>query len=141
MDVETGYVHQPNAIGGDKADRVIKSMQLKYEQRGNNLINLVNQFATDLERDSSELCESIDDSHNQVIEIGDVIDVKEKIDSIENACNRVRVNLARSNQRLKRKTSALGKAMESAKDMTQDDRQRHLEQNRDLAALQGQRTR
>ena len=55
MDVETGYVHQPNAIGGDKADRVIKSMQLKYEQRGNNLINLVNQFATDLERDSSEL--------------------------------------------------------------------------------------
>ena len=61
MDVDAGYVHQANAIGGDIADRVIKSMQLKYEQRGNNMINLVNQFATDLERDSSELCESIDD--------------------------------------------------------------------------------
>ena len=136
MDVEAGYVHQPSAIGGDKADRVIRSMQLKFEQRGNNLINLVNQFATDLERDSSELCESIDDSHNQVIEIGDVINVKEKIDSIENACNRVRVNLARSNHRFKRKTTALGKAMESVKDMSQEDRQRHLEQNRDLAADQ-----
>ena len=136
MDVDAGHVHQANAIGGDKADRVIRSMQLKYEQRGNNLINLVNQFATDLERDSSELCESIDDSHNQVIEIGAVIDLKDKIDSIERACNRVRVNLARSNQRLKRKTIAMGKDMESVKDMTQVDRQRHLEQNRDLAVDQ-----
>ena len=82
MDAEAGYVYQPVAICGDHADRAIKSMQMKFVQRGNNLLGLVHQFATDLERDSSELCHSIDDSHDRVIEIGEVLEVKEKIDLI-----------------------------------------------------------
>ena len=136
MDVEAGYVHQPSAIDGDKAGRVIKSMQVKFGQRGDNLLGLVNQFTTDLERDSSELCQSIDDSHDRVFEVGDVIEVNEKLDAIVRACDRVRVNLARSNQRFKRKTSALEQAKESLKDMSQEDRQSHLEKNRDLATEQ-----
>ena len=136
MDVEAGYVHQPNAIGGDEADRVIRSMQLKFTQRGNNFLGLINQFATDLERDSSELCQSIDDSHDRVIEIGVVLKVEDKIEAIESACNKLRANLARSNHRFKRKVIALNQAMEAAKDMNLEDRQRHLEKNRAIAAEQ-----
>ena len=105
-------------------------MQLKLIQRGNNLLGLVNQFATDLERDSSELCHSIGDSHDRVIEVGEVLEIKDKIDASERACNSVRANLARSNHRFKRKVTALNQAKESVKDMGYEERQRHLEQNR-----------
>ena len=90
-------IHMTAALSGDHADRVIENMQLKFIQHGDNLLGLVNQFATDLERDSSELRHSIDESHNRVIEIGDVLEVKDKIDAIERDCNSVLANLARSN--------------------------------------------
>ena len=135
----SGYTYQPVAITGQNAELAIKSMQAKFIQRGNNLLGLVHQFATDYDRDAQEVCHSLDDSHNRAIEIGDTIEAVQKVDAIEHACNELRATVARGNQRLKRKVKDLEEAKLSARAMDATERGLHFDHNRDVAEEQKQK--